>query len=73
METQASVCIPEEDGFYTVYSSCQGPASMRMTLGAVLRIPGCELSLSCLAARLPAQHHGNDFFARLAAAKPTLS
>jgi xanthine dehydrogenase/oxidase len=73
METQASVCIPEEDGFYTVYSSCQGPASMRMTLGAVLQIPGCELSLSCLAARLPAQHHGNDFFARLAAAKPTLS
>ena len=47
METQAAVAIPEEDGRWTVHSSCQGPASIRQTLTGVLQIPGSRINVSC--------------------------
>ena len=45
METMAAVAVPEEDGFWTVHASAQGPASIRSTLTGVLQIPGSRINV----------------------------
>ena len=45
METMASVAVPEEDGYWTVHSSAQGPASIRNTLAGVLQTPASRINV----------------------------
>jgi xanthine dehydrogenase molybdopterin-binding subunit B len=63
METQACLAVPEEDGFWTVHASCQGPSSLRMTLSSVLQIPGSRIN--CITKRA-----GGGFGGKITRAHP---